>query len=103
MKWWTDLWLYEGFTTYLQYLGVDHYNPKWKIMDQLIIDKTQPAMALDALVSSHPINIAVHDPYDISSIFDTISYSKVRNSTISTYKVEVTNIFAGDSHYTYDM
>lgn len=72
-------------------------------MDQLIIDKTQPAMALDALVSSHPINIAVHDPYDISSIFDTISYSKVRNLTISTYKVEVTNIFAGDSHYTHDM
>lgn len=72
-------------------------------MDQLIIDKTQPAMALDALVSSHPINIAVHDPYDISSIFDTISYSKVRNLIISTYKVEVTNIFAGDSHYTHDM
>ncbi|XP_066255197.1 endoplasmic reticulum aminopeptidase 2-like isoform X2 [Euwallacea similis] len=76
MKWWTDMWLYEGFTTYLQYLGVDNYYPDWKMMDQFIIDKTQPAMALDALVSSHPVNVAILDPYEIPHIFDTISYSK---------------------------
>lgn len=77
MKWWTDMWLYEGFTTYLQYIGVNNYHPEWKMMDQFIIDKTQPAMALDALVSSHPINVAVYDPYEIEHIFDTISYNKV--------------------------
>ncbi|CAG9759897.1 unnamed protein product [Ceutorhynchus assimilis] len=76
MKWWTDIWLYEGFTTYLQYLGVNNYYLEWKMMDQFILDKTQPAMTLDALVSSHPINVAVHDPYEIKTIFDTISYSK---------------------------
>lgn len=47
------------------------------MLDQFILDKTQPAMALDALVSSHPINVAVHDPYEIETIFDTISYNKV--------------------------
>ncbi|XP_019765505.2 endoplasmic reticulum aminopeptidase 1 isoform X4 [Dendroctonus ponderosae] len=76
MKWWSDLWLYEGFTTYLQYLGVENYYPEWQMLDQFILDKTQPAMALDALVSSHPINVAVHDPYEIETIFDTISYNK---------------------------
>ncbi|KAL1493346.1 hypothetical protein ABEB36_011418 [Hypothenemus hampei] len=76
MKWWSDLWLYEGFTVYLEYLGVDNYYPEWKMMDQFVIDKTQPALALDALVSSHPINVVVQDPNEIENIFDTISYSK---------------------------
>ncbi|XP_060516441.1 endoplasmic reticulum aminopeptidase 1-like isoform X3 [Cylas formicarius] len=76
MKWWNDLWLNEGFASYLEYLGVDSYFPEWKMMDQFIIDKTQPALALDALSSSHPVNVPVDDPDKIEAIFDTISYSK---------------------------
>ncbi|XP_064215469.1 endoplasmic reticulum aminopeptidase 1 isoform X6 [Tribolium castaneum] len=76
MKWWNDLWLNEGFASYLEYLGVDNLFPEWKMMEQFILDKTQPALALDALSSSHPISVAVHDPAEIEAIFDTISYSK---------------------------
>ncbi|RZC34845.1 endoplasmic reticulum aminopeptidase 1-like [Asbolus verrucosus] len=76
MKWWNDLWLNEGFASYLEYLGVDSLFPEWKMMEQFILDKTQPALALDALSSSHPISVAVHDPAEIEAIFDTISYSK---------------------------
>ncbi|KAJ8936471.1 hypothetical protein NQ314_012334 [Rhamnusium bicolor] len=76
MKWWNDLWLNEGLATYFEYLSVNSYFPKWKMMEQFIIDKTQPALALDALSSSHPITAAVNDPSDIETIFDTISYSK---------------------------
>ncbi|GJQ68130.1 hypothetical protein Trydic_g10715 [Trypoxylus dichotomus] len=76
MKWWNDLWLNEGFASFLEYLGVDSIFPDWKMMDQFILDKTQPALALDALVSSHPISVSVYDPSEIEAIFDTISYSK---------------------------
>lgn len=76
MKWWNDLWLNEGFASFLEYLGVDSLFPEWKMMEQFILDKTQPALALDALASSHPITVSVHDPFEIKAIFDTISYSK---------------------------
>ncbi|KAF5274559.1 hypothetical protein FQA39_LY07171 [Lamprigera yunnana] len=76
MKWWNDLWLNEGFASFLEYMGVDNLKPEWKMMEQFILDKTQPALALDALASSHPISVVVHDPNQIEAIFDTISYSK---------------------------
>ncbi|CAG7629470.1 unnamed protein product [Allacma fusca] len=76
MKWWNDLWLNEGFASFVEYVGVDHIQPEWKMMEQFVLEKTQPALALDALASSHPISVEVHDPREIEAIFDTISYSK---------------------------
>lgn len=77
MKWWSDLWLNEGFASLFEYMGVESLKPEWKMMEQFILDKTQPALALDALASSHPISVTIRDPAEIEIIFDTISYSKV--------------------------
>jgi len=78
MKWWTDLWLNEGFASYMEYLGVDAVEKSMKLMDQLTISETQASMSLDALRSSHPVSVPVHQPNDIAEIFDAISYKKVR-------------------------
>jgi aminopeptidase N len=32
LKWWDDLWLNEGFASYVEYKGVDHAHPDWKIV-----------------------------------------------------------------------
>lgn len=77
MRWWNDLWLNEGFASFLEYLGVDHVMPGWSMMDQFILDKTQQGLHLDALSTSHPISVTVYDPVEIEAIFDSISYSKV--------------------------
>ncbi|XP_018905353.1 endoplasmic reticulum aminopeptidase 1 isoform X2 [Bemisia tabaci] len=76
MRWWNDLWLNEGFASYLEYSGVDHVMPEWSMMEQLILDKTQQGLYLDALSTSHPISVSVYDPVEIEAIFDSISYSK---------------------------
>ncbi|XP_066598523.1 endoplasmic reticulum aminopeptidase 2-like isoform X2 [Prorops nasuta] len=76
MKWWNDLWLNEGAASFFEYKGVNHISPEWSMMDQFILYKTQPALDLDVLASSHPISVPVKDATEIEAIFDTISYNK---------------------------
>jgi puromycin-sensitive aminopeptidase len=76
MKWWTDLWLNEGFASYMENLCVDHMFPDWHIWDLYVSDRYALALKLDSLSNSHPIEIKVNHPDEISEIFDMVSYAK---------------------------
>jgi puromycin-sensitive aminopeptidase len=76
MRWWTDLWLNEGFASWIEYLAVDHLFPEWEMWTQFIADEQQAALRLDALDNTHPIEVPINHPDEIRSIFDAISYSK---------------------------
>lgn len=77
MQWWNDLWLNEGFASFVEFIGANLVNPKWQMMDQFVIDSVQNSLALDSHLNSHPISVPVKDPSQINEIFDTISYDKV--------------------------
>ena len=62
----------------MECLGTGKVEPEWSMMDQFVVETVQPGLALDALLSSHPVSTPVDDPANIESIFDTISYKKVR-------------------------
>ncbi|XP_062563001.1 glutamyl aminopeptidase isoform X2 [Armigeres subalbatus] len=76
MKWWNELWLNEGFASYIEYKGVDHAYPEWGIMEQFALDNMHAVLTLDATLGSHPIVVKVESPNQITEIFDTITYSK---------------------------
>lgn len=76
MKWWNDLWLNESFATFMATKFTDKMYPKWDLWDQFIEDTMNNAMSLDALKSTHPIDVAVRSPAEIREIFDAISYDK---------------------------
>ena len=76
MEWWTDLWLNEGFASYIEYLAVDKLFPEWGMWSQFLLNDHGPALRLDALLHTHPIEVEVGHPSEIGEIFDEVSYSK---------------------------
>ncbi|NXM40125.1 AMPN Aminopeptidase, partial [Gymnorhina tibicen] len=79
LRWWNDLWLNEGFASYVEYLGADSAEPSWSIKDLMVLNELYAVMATDALASSHPLSFReeeINTPAQISEVFDSIAYSK---------------------------
>lgn len=76
MQWWSDLWLNEGFATWVGWLGVDNIHPEWDVWTQFVNSDMGRALQADALLSSHPIEVPIKDPKEINQVFDALSYQK---------------------------
>lgn len=76
MEWWDDLWLNEGYASFVEFLCVEHLFPEYDIWTQFVTDIHIKGLELDALRNSHPIQVPVGHPSEIDEIFDDISYSK---------------------------
>jgi len=76
MTWWTDLWLNEGFATWVGNFAIDHFYKDWDIWTQFVNQYTNRALQLDSLETSHPIEVPVQRSSQVNEIFDEISYCK---------------------------
>ncbi|KAJ5183204.1 hypothetical protein N7492_000820 [Penicillium capsulatum] len=76
MDWWNELWLNEGFATWVGWLAVDHFHPEWNVWSQFVAEGVQQAFHLDSLRASHPIEVPVRNALEVDQIFDHISYLK---------------------------
>jgi aminopeptidase N len=75
MAWWDDLWLNEGFASWMENKATDHFHPEWKIWLQTKAGE-QAAMRTDARAGTHPVITPIHDVFAASNAFDGITYEK---------------------------
>ena len=75
MKWWDDIWLNEGFATWIANKPLARWRPEWSVELDDATD-TQGALGIDALRTTRPIRIKVETPDEINEVFDGIAYEK---------------------------
>ena len=76
MAWWDDLWLNEGFASWMASKISNDLNPSWNATSQSVAFAKQQAMARDATITTHPIVQHVTTPDQINQAFDDITYQK---------------------------
>ena len=75
MKWWDDLWLNEGFATWMATKATNHYKPEWNVWSR-DSESRETAMRLDSRDSTHPIVRQVKTYEEAELSFDDITYEK---------------------------
>lgn len=75
MAWWDDLWLNEGFASWMATKVTDKMKPEWQTLLNRV-DGREQAMALDAYVTTHPVVQHVTTVEEASQAFDSITYEK---------------------------
>ena len=75
MAWWDDLWLNEGFASWMENKATDHFHPEWKLWLQAQSGR-EAAMQTDARNGAHPIITPILDVLQAGGAFDEITYQK---------------------------
>jgi aminopeptidase N len=77
MRWWDELWLNEGFATFMEFLVVDSLYPEWRILEYQLIAEKDSTLRTDSMPSSRPIVPGnLHHSRNIEDNFDDIAYQK---------------------------
>jgi aminopeptidase N len=75
MAWWDDLWLNEGFASWMATKSTRHFHPDWGA-EYGTVGAREGAMGQDSLVTTHPIVQQVRTVEQANQAFDGITYSK---------------------------
>jgi aminopeptidase N len=85
MAWWDNLWLNEGFASWMGSKCTEHFNPQWEVWLRRELPRDpsrragiakEAAMEGDARPTTHPIQQPVATEAEANSVFDDITYKK---------------------------
>lgn len=76
MAWWDDLWLNEGFATWMEGRTTAKLHPEWDIDKTDAAYTSRGAMGRDAYATTHPVVQHVATVEQASQAFDGITYGK---------------------------
>jgi aminopeptidase N/puromycin-sensitive aminopeptidase len=75
MQWWDNIWLNEGFATWMETKAVARMHPEWNV-DQMVASGVDDSLNLDAQPTTRAIRAKADTPDEINQMFDGISYGK---------------------------
>jgi aminopeptidase N len=75
MQWWDNLWLNEGFATWMESKPVAQWKPEWNFPEDDAIE-LNTTLNLDSLATTRTIRAKAETPDEINEMFDGIAYGK---------------------------
>jgi aminopeptidase N len=76
MRWWDDLWLNEGFASWMEVKAMEAFHPDWRPWVMVGAVDREAAMREDAKTSSHPVVQPIATVGQSEETFDSITYKK---------------------------
>ncbi|GAB3447097.1 M1 family metallopeptidase [Actinophytocola sediminis] len=75
MPWWDELWLKEGFATFMSHRAVSAWEPEWARWHEFLVERAA-TMEADEQPSSRPVRRPVDSTDQAEAMFDALAYRK---------------------------